>query len=398
MSTVSRLASTELAELSGFLTYITTSRYAERAGQPGISDFMLGNPHDGVLPGFTNALSKAVPPLRSDWHAYNVVDPDSQAIVATSIAAQTGVPFEPEDITLTNGAFSGLVMTMRTVVDPGAEIIYVSPPWFFYGTLIRAAGAIPVRVDVDQITLAIDPQAIEAAITDRTQAVVINSPHNPTGLIASADVLREIADLLENASRGRERPIYLISDEAYRKIVFDGRECPSPTAFYPHTFLIYTYGKTLLTPGERLGYIAVPPGMHGREELRNGLLITQIMTGWAMPNSLLHHSLADLETLSIDIGALQRRRDLLVGALRDGGLAATMPEGTFYILCRAPGGDDLAFAEALGEQDVFVLPGSYFEMPGYVRFSLTASDVMVGRALPILQRAGTLVEQPLLTV
>lgn len=398
MSTLSSLVSTEFAELHGFLTFVTSSRYAERAGQPGISDFMFGNPHDGVLPGFTTALSKAVPPQRADWHAYTVTNPESQAIVAASIAAQTGVPFEPEDITLTNGAFAGLVMTMRTVVDPGAEIIYVSPPWFFYRTLIRSAGAVPVRVDVDSISLAIDPQAIEAAITERTQAVVINSPHNPTGLIASAETLSEIASVLTKASEGRDRPIYLISDEAYRKIVLDGRECPSATAFYPHTFLIYTYGKTLLTPGERLGYIAVPPGMHGREELRNGLLITQIITGWAMPNNLLHHSLADLETLSIDIGALERRRDMLVGALREGGLAATMPEGTFYVLCRMPNADDIAFAEALGEEDVFVLPGTYFEMPGYVRFSLTASDEMIERALPILKRVGATLGRQALAV
>ncbi|MGE3798283.1 MAG: aminotransferase class I/II-fold pyridoxal phosphate-dependent enzyme [Thermomicrobiales bacterium] len=387
MNTLSNLVSSQLAELSGFLNFATTSRWAERQGQPGISDFMFGNPHDGALPGITAALSAAVPPRAADWHAYTIVNPESQAIVAASISAQTDVDFFPDDIVMTNGAFAGLTVTMRAVVEPGEEIIYVSPPWFFYRSLIHSAGAVPVRVDVDPETLQLDPAAIEAAITDKTQAVIINSPHNPTGLIASAETLEEIAAVLTRASEGRDRPIYLISDEAYRKIVFDGRDCPSPAAFYPHTFLIYTYGKTLLMPGERVGYVAVSPGMHGREDLRHGLLMTQIMTGWAMPNNLLHHSLADLEQLTIDIGALQRRRDLLVETLRESGYSVTSPEGTFYVLCKAPGGDDIAFANKLAEDDVFFLPGTFFEMPGYVRFSLTANDAMIERALPILQSA-----------
>lgn len=386
MSTVSRLVSAELAELGQLQSFVNNSRWAERSGQPGISDFMLGNPHDGVLQGFTAALSAAVPPQRPDWHAYTMVDPDAQAIVAESISAQTGVAFEPEDIAMTNGAFAGLVVAMRAVVDPGAEIIYIRPPWFFYRTLIRATGANPVGVPVNTETLAIDVAAIEAAITDKTQAVIINSPHNPTGLIASEETLRELAAVLTRASAQRERPIYLISDEAYRKIVFDGRSCPSPAAFYPHTFVIYTYGKTLLTPGERMGYIAVPPGMHGREDVRNGILIAQMLTGWAIPNNLLLHSLARLESLSVDIDVLQRRRDHLVGSLRYAGYDVTCPEGTFYVLCKAPEDDEMPFVNALAEEDVFVLPGRFFEMPGFVRFSLTATDAMVERALPILQR------------
>ncbi len=385
MNTLSKLASSGLAEVDGFWKFLTTSRWSERVREPGISDFVLGNPHDGVLPGFTQALAGALTPRAADWHAYKTVVPESQAIIASSLGAEIGIPFQPDDITLTNGAFAGLSVAMRTVVEPGSEVIYISPPWFFYRSLIRAAGARAVRVNVDPETLQVDPAAIEAAITPHTQAIILNSPNNPTGTVASRELLADLAAVLTRASAGRDKPIYLISDEAYRKIVFDGRTVPSPTEFYPHSFLIYTYGKTLLTPGERLGYIAMPPGMHGREDLRNGLLMMQIMTGWAMPNALLHHSLRDLEWLSIDIGALQRRRDLLVPALRDAGLETTLPAGTFYVLCKAPDGDDMAFTELLAADDVFVLPGSTFEMPGYVRISLTARDEMVERALPVFR-------------
>jgi aspartate aminotransferase len=348
---------------------------------------MLGNPHDGVLPAVTDALLAATPPARSDWHAYKMSETQSQEIVAASLRQQTGVAFEPDDVAMTNGAFAGLTIALRAVIDPGDEVIYVSPPWFFYATLIRAAGAKPVAVPVDPETLEVNPEAIERAITSRTRAVIINSPHNPTGKIISAATLTDLAERLTRASETLNRPIYLLSDEAYRKIVFDGRACPSAAGFYPRTFLIYTYGKVLLTPGERLGFVALPPTMPDRETVRLALLVVQLMTGWAFPNSVLQHGLADLEAASIDIDRLQCRRDRLVSAMRDAGYTVTSPEGTFYGLCKVPGGDDNAFAETLAEQDVFVLPGSYFEMPGYVRFSLTASDEMVERAIPILRDA-----------
>jgi aspartate aminotransferase len=184
------------------------------------------------------------------------------------------------------------------------------------------------------------------------------------------------------ASQRFGRTIYLLSDEAYRRIVYDGREYRSPAEFYPHTFVLYTYGKTLLTPGQRLGYIALPPTMPGREQLRMAITTAQILTGYAFPNALLQHALGDLERLSIDIGQLQRKRDRLVAALRDSGYELHAPEGTFYLLPRSPLADDLAFIEMLAERDIFCLPGSVVEMPGYFRVSLTANEAMIERAIP----------------
>ena len=191
-----------------------------------------------------------------------------------------------------------------------------------------------------------------------------------------------MAGLLTHASARIGHPIYLISDEAYSRIVFDGRAYHSPTAFYPHTFLIYTYGKTLLTPGQRLGYIALPPTMPGREQLRTALFVSQLLTGYAFPNALLQHALSDLEQLSIDVEHLQRKRDRMVAALRDIGYELHVPEGTFYLLPRSPLADDLAFIELLAEQNIFCLPGTVVELPGYFRISLTANDAMIEQALP----------------
>jgi aspartate aminotransferase len=189
--------------------------------------------------------------------------------------------------------------------------------------------------------------------------------------------------MLEAASKKIGRPIYLVSDEAYRAIVYDGAGFQSPTTFYKNSIMVYTYGKTLLTPGQRLGYIALSPAMDHLEELRTVLLSSQILCGWAMASALMQHALPDLEKLSLDIGALQRRRDRFVSGLRDCGYEVRTPEGAFYITPKAPIDDDVAFAELLAKEGVYVLPGSVVHMDGYFRASVTASDEMVERALPV---------------
>jgi aspartate aminotransferase len=351
-------------------------------GEAGICDFAVGNPHELALPGFVAALGRATVPQNNAWFAYKNNEPAACAVVSTALRERRGIPFEADDILLTNGAFAALAVVLGAIVDPGDEVIFLSPPWFFYEALIAAAGAQPVRVKIDPATFDLDLGAIEAAISPRTRAIIVNSPHNPTGKIYSAATLERLASLLTQASTRIGHPISLLSDEAYSRIVFDGRTYHSPTAFYPHTFLIYTYGKTLLTPGQRLGYIALPPTMPDREQLRTALFVSQLLTGFAFPNALLQHALGDLEQLSIDIPRLQRKRDRMVAALREIGYELHTPEGTFYLLPRSPLPDDEAFIELLAEQKIFCLPGTVVELPGYFRISLTANDTMIEQALP----------------
>ena len=292
------------------------------------------------------------------------------------------MPFDEEDVFLTTGAFGALAAAFRAVADPGDEIVYVSPPWFFYDPMIRFAGAAAVRVDSRPPGFDLPVDAIRAAITPRTRAIIVNSPNNPTGRIYPADSLRDLASVLTDGSAQGGRPIYLISDESYSRILFDGRSFVSPTAFYPHSFLVYTFGKTLLTPGQRLGYLALSPEMPNREQVRGAVLLSQIAAGFAFPNALLQYAVADLEELVIDLDHLQAKRDRMVPALREMGYGLHVPESTFYLLPRSPIPDDLVFTEILARRDVFVLPGSLVELPGYFRISLTASDEMIDRALP----------------
>lgn len=370
-----------LEATSTFLQFFSESPWARRRNDEGISDFVLGNPHEMPLPEFVGALSQWVQPQNKDWFAYKTNEAEPRNVLVTSLRERYGMPFESEDIFLTNGAFGAIAVSLMTLVNPGDEVIFISPPWFFYEAMITAYGATPIRVKINPETFDLDIAAIRAAITERTKAIIINSPNNPTGKIYPAQTLQRMAQMLSDSSQHIGHPIYLLSDEAYNRIIYDGRSYPSPTAFYPHSLLLYTYGKTLLTPGQRIGYIALPPTMPERDTLRSALRVSQLMVGYAFPNALLQHALGDLERLSIDTNHLERKRDRLVKSLQEMGYTLHVPEGTFYLLVRSPLEDDLAFTELLATHDVFVLPGAVFELPGYFRISLTANDEMIDRSL-----------------
>jgi aspartate aminotransferase len=335
-----------------------------------------------------DALVRGAQPTGKDHYADTQDLDQATSAIADGLRARFGMPFEQGDIHMTNGNFAGLAVALRTLVDPGDEVIFISPPWFFYETLIVAAGATAVRVYADRDhDFALDLDAIDDAITPRTRAIIVNSPHNPSGRIYGPDVLGELATVLETASARNDRRIFLLSDEAYNRIVFEPHTFTTPLAHYPHSILLYTYAKTLLSPGSRLGYLALAPGMPEADELRLALTVGLITYGWAYPISLLQHAVPELETMGPDLETLQRRRDVLVSALREQGYEAMEPAGTFYILVRSPVDDDERFAEILRGHDVFVLPGRMFETPGWFRISITANDDMVERALPGFAKA-----------
>ena len=352
-----------------------------RADDPDIANLAVGNPQEMPLPGYVHALEAALIPHDKDWFAYKMSEPRSRATVAATLARRTGLAYDPLDIHMTNGGFAAIAVTLRAVLEPGDEVIFLSPPWFFYEALIVAAGGVPVRVRSAPPTFDIPREAIEAAVTPRTRVVILNTPHNPSGRVYPRDDLAALGATLEAASRRVGRTIHLLADEPYNRIVFDGRAFHSPAEVYPGTITAYSYGKTLLAPGMRIGYIAVPPTAADREALRQAIFVSQIATGYAFPNALLQHALEDLGRLSIDIAVLERRRDRLVTAMRQQGYETTFPEGTFYVMGRSPIEDDEAFAAVLADHGALVLPGTVVELPGWFRISLTASDLMIERAI-----------------
>jgi len=369
------------ASISPFLDFFT-GPFAKLNANPEIANFAVGNPQDFPLPEYVEALQRQIVPRRADWFAYKDSEPKSRIAVARSLSARTGMRWEAADVAMTNGGFAALAVAMRALVEPGDEVMFLSPPWFFYEFMILAADGVPVRLHLAPPAFEPDLEAIAAAITPRTRALIFNSPHNPSGRVYPLETLRALAVTLTDASARIGHPIYLISDEPYNRIVFDGRAFHSPAEAYPHTVIAYSYGKTLLAPGMRIGYLTVPPTMPDREAFRETVFVAQMATGYAFPNALLQHAIEDLEALSIDVAAMERRRDRLVGALREIGYETTMPEGTFYVMARAPIADDVAFCALLGKHRVLVLPGTVVEVPGWFRISLTATDEMVERGIP----------------
>ena len=389
MTEVSRRVHDADGAFSPVADFYFRSRYAERRFERGVADFTFGNPQEMPLDGFVSALRDSAVPQNKDWFAYKTSEEEPRAFLAEQVGRELGLSFEAEDFAMTAGAFAAISLAFRLVLDAGDEAIYCEPAWFCYESMLLAADVVPRKVKLDPVRFDLDLAAIDAAITKKTRLVIVNTPHNPTGRIYDEASLTALAELLDRASARIGRRIFLLSDEPYRRLRFDGRGFTSPASVYPWTLISYSYGKVLLTPGQRLGYLAVSPLMPGatRKAIREATFSAQMALGWTFPSALMQYAVPALESLSIDLAALARRRDRLIAALSNAGYGPLDPEGTFYIFSRWPQGDPEALWQCLADRDVFVLPGSILGAPDHFRISLTASDAMVDRAIPVFAEA-----------
>ena len=350
--------------------------------RPGVSNFAFGNPQEMVVDGFASAIASATAPLDKDHYAYKFSEVESQRTVANHLAEWRGQQFDPADIALTPGAFGAIAIALGALVDFGDEVVYCDPTWFFYRSMILSAGATPVSVPVDSTNYDLDLDRLSNAITEKTRLVIVNTPHNPTGRIYPPATLEDLARVLTDASERFGAPIYLLSDEPYSKLVFSESKFTSPAEYYPNTLIAYSYGKILLTPGQRIGWLALSPLMPEPEPVRSAIFMAQIAGGWLFPSAIMQYSLAELDRLSIDLVELERKRDVFVEALARSGYELQPPEGTFYLWVRSPDPDDVAFVERLADDGVLVLPGTTCASPGYFRISLTATAEMIEQSLP----------------
>ncbi len=370
------------------------SGYNQRRLEPGVLDFTFGDPHDPPSQEYVQILREATVPQHELWFAYRTGHPEAVEAAAASLRRHLGLPFEVDDVHLTTGGFAAISAALKVVGDPGDEVLYSLPPWFLYEPLVLEAGMVPVKVSIDRTTFDLDLDAIAAAITPRTRIVIVNTPNNPTGRVYPPETLRRLAGLLHEASERNGRRIYLISDEPYNRIVYAGNGFHSPLEYYPYAFLAYSYGKTLLAPGERIGYLAMAPELPDKDAMSAAIEAIQMSGGWLFPNSVLQFALPRLETLAFDIELFQRKRDVLVKALTEIGYRVHSPEGTFYLFPESPLPDDAAFARALSDDGVLVLPGQMFETPGFFRISLTATLETIEASLPRFAAAFSRVAAP----
>lgn len=356
------------------------------ADDPSALDFTFGNPHEFALPGLTDAMRAQIDPKTVEWYAYKTSEPLAQQTIAQALRAETGLAFEPEDIAMTQGAFGAISLALALLTDLGHEVVIPTPGWFCYAPMLHAADLVPVSAALAPDTFDLDVDAIARAITSDTRVVIVNSPANPTGRVYPADTWRALAEVLESASTRNGSRIWLLSDEPYRRIRFDGIGFASPAAAYPWTLIDYSYGKILLAPGQRLGYLALSPliPQQERDELREAMFPIGLAIGWGFPDALMQYSVPALEQVSIDMAELTRKRDRLYTALVDAGIEVTRPEGTFYLWGRAPGGDAEAFCDALAARGIHLMPGTLFDQPEHFRISLTQTMDAIERALPDL--------------
>ena len=383
MAVVSKRITDAADELRTVFEFFNSYRAGKRPDEIR-ADLTFGNPHEMPLAGLVNTLEAAIRPRDVNWFAYKSSEAVAREAIARGLQTDLGLSFSPEDIAMTQGAFGAIATAFSVLLDAGDECIIPVPGWFCYSSILRSIDATPVKVLLDEGNYDLDIAAIAAALTPRTRIVVVNTPHNPTGVIYSRERLSELAALLDRKSAEFGRRIFILSDEPYRRIRFDGIAFTSPAETYPWTFIDYSYGKILLAPGLRLGYLALCPNMPivEREAMRKAIAIAQVARGWGFPDAPLQQAVPELETLSIDIRHLEARRNRLYRALNQWGYSMTLPQGTFYLWGRAPGSDSVTFARQLAEKNIFIMPGTLFERPGEFRISLTASDEMVEASLP----------------
>jgi aspartate aminotransferase len=315
----------------------------------------------------------------------NMGYPHVRQAVARYVTEEQGVPVDAADIIMTCGASGALNVALKTLLDPGDEVLTPVPCFVEYGFYADNHGGVLKTVPTHS-DFTLDLEALEKALSDRTKVVLINSPNNPTGQIYSRESLQALGELLARKSAALQRTIYLISDEPYRKIVFDGHSVPSIFACYANSIIGTSYSKDISIPGERIGFAAVNPAAEHHDDLLNGMALANRILGFVNAPALMQKIIACLQGASVDVTLYQRKRDLLCRGLAEAGYEFTTPPGTFYLFPRTPIADDVRFVQALQEELILVVPGSGFNGPSHFRIAFCVDDATIVGALPGFER------------
>lgn len=352
-------------------------------GAENVFDFTLGNPNLEPPGEFRAALVQAASDPAAGKHAYmpNAGIMESRQAIAAWLSGVHDVPLNGSNIVITCGAGGGLNVVLKTLLDPGDEVLFPAPffvEYRFYADNHGGVGKpVPSRDD-----FSLDLDAFEGAVTEKTKAVIVNSPNNPTGKVLDRASLEGLAGLLREKSRKFGKEIYLISDEPYRDIVYDDVEIPSILRLYENSFVVSSYSKDLSIPGERIGYIAANPGLTALPETMDGLVLCNRILGFVNAPALMQRVIARIQGIKVDAGIYKKKRDLLCAGLAEAGYDFVVPEGAFYLFPRSPVADDVEFTRALQEENILVVPGSGFGGPGHIRIAYCVADAVIEKALP----------------
>jgi len=351
-------------------------RMKKEHGADNVFDLSLGNPviepPEEVLKAIKSAANDSLPGL----HRYmpNAGLHDVREEVARSLAIESNcTELSAEHIVMVCGAAGGLNITLKTLLDPGEEVIVFSPFFVEYLFYSENHGGKTVTVPTND-DFSLNFNALRDALSPKTKAVIINSPNNPTGVVYSRKVLEELASVLKKYSTEKNNPIYLISDDPYKKIVFDGVETPNILELYDHSIYITSHSKDLAIPGERIGYVAVHPKCADLENLMSGLIFCNRVLGFVNAPALIQRAIKNVQNVSVDAEFYRKKRDFLYAELTRIGYSVVKPQGAFYFFPKSPIEDEVIFTQKLAEKRVLVVPGRGFGSPGYFRISYCVPD------------------------
>jgi len=363
--------------------------WRRRAGSH-LCDFAYANPYDGPDHSVMGAIEDALHTLRVLQLQYTPYGGNAvtRRLIAERLSQTHDAPFGWRDVVLTPGAMAALNVVFRALKTTDVdEVVVLTPCWMDYPLYLTQLGIKPVLVPLTRDAFHFDLAGIERAITPATRAITFSQPANPTGVLYCDEELALLADLLRKRVAGGDESLILIADECHRQVVYLPNKFVSPLRYYDATVIVYSFGKSLLIQGQRIGYAAVSPRMPSRATLGQGLERACRMMGFCTPTSLMQLAIRKLLAHGPDLQRLSARRERLCSALRSYGYSVVPGQATFFLYVRSPDRDDFAFTERLASKGVFVLPGSLFHDSGYFRISVTASDEMVERALPVFASA-----------
>lgn len=361
------------------------NRLKKQYGADKVYDFSLGNPSvpapDCVREAIVDLANNEDPVI---LHGYmnNAGFEDVRETIAQSLNRRFGTDFSAKNLIMTVGAASGLNVILKTVLNPGEEVIVFAPYFLEYGAYVKNYDGKLVEISPDTETFQPDLEELERKITANTRAVIVNSPHNPTGVIYSEDTIKALAAILEKKQKEYGSVIYLISDEPYRELAYDGAEVPYLTKYYKNTVVGYSYSKSLSLPGERIGYLVIPDDLEDSETVIAAAGIANRILGSVNAPSLMQKVIARCVDAEVDVAAYDKNRLALYNGLTACGFQCIKPQGAFYLFVKSPVADEKEFCEAGKKYNILMVPGSSFACPGYVRLAYCVSYETIINSLP----------------
>lgn len=362
------------------------ARLAAEYGAENVYDFSLGNPSVPAPAEVNDAIRSIL--AEEDTllvHGYNKSNSgyeDVRQTVAEHLNMLHGTSFSSKNIIMTVGAASGLNVAIKALVDPGEEILAFAPYFVEYGNYAKNHGAVLRAVPADTNTFQPNLDVMEEMITEKTRAIIINSPNNPTGVVYSEETIRRLAQILKAKQEELGTEIYIISDEPYRELAYDGVNVPYVTKYYDNTVVGYSWSKSLSLPGERIGYLVFPSELVDFENAVQAANIANRVLGYVNAPTLIQRAVARCIDCKVDIDAYDRNRKALYEGLVDAGYECIYPEGAFYLFVKSPIDDDAEFCARAKAHNILVVPGKSFACPGYVRIAYCVAYETIVNSIP----------------